>query len=270
MSRTPAEEDTIVGHEFVGVVESVGEGVRRVEPGMRCLASMFTACGRCPSCVAGNHLGCDRYALFGYGDLFRRPGRGQAEYVRVPIADMTLFPVPDNLTDEQVLFVGDVLATAYTGCVEGRIQHGRSSWWWVRVRSANLLRSAPGCSLPRRCSRWTWWPTVSRKWPRSGRMQRSEMVGRLDGKVAIVTGAARGQGDAEARLFAAEGARLVLGDVRKDQFARARGRVGARRQRRRRPGLRRNRRTGWASAVQIAELRFGRLDVLVNNARDME
>lgn len=115
---------TVVGHEFVGVVESVGEGVRRVRPGMRCLASMFTACGRCVSCVAGNHLGCERYALFGYGDLFGGLDGGQAEYVRVPIADMTLFPVPDNLADEQVLFVGDILATAYTGCAEGRVRHG--------------------------------------------------------------------------------------------------------------------------------------------------
>lgn len=113
-----------IGHEFVGVVESVGDDVRRIRPGMRCLASMFTACGRCSSCIAGNHLGCDRYAIFGYGELFGGLDGGQAEQVRVPLADMTLSPVPDHLADQDILFVGDILATAYTGCVKADIQPG--------------------------------------------------------------------------------------------------------------------------------------------------
>ena len=116
----------VVGHEFMGIVESVGEAVRLVKPGQRCVASMFTACGRCEACLAGHHLGCARYALFGYGELFGGLDGGQAEYVRVPLADMTLAPVPDGLADEDILFTGDILATAYTGCIEVDLQPGET------------------------------------------------------------------------------------------------------------------------------------------------
>ncbi|MFD9194936.1 alcohol dehydrogenase catalytic domain-containing protein [Streptomyces phaeochromogenes] len=115
---------TVVGHEFCGVVESVGNGVRRVAPGTRCLSSMLTACGQCPACLKGDHLSCEHYAVFGYGEMFGGLDGAQAEYVRVPMADVTLSPVPDHLDDEDVLFVGDILATAYTGCVAARIEHG--------------------------------------------------------------------------------------------------------------------------------------------------
>ncbi|MGH3556106.1 MAG: alcohol dehydrogenase catalytic domain-containing protein [Mycobacterium sp.] len=115
---------TTIGHEFVGVVDSVGPGVRTLRPGTRCLASMSIACGRCSACLAGNHLGCDHFALFGYGEMFGGLAGGQAEYVRVPLADMTLSPIPPGLADEEILFAGDILATAYTGCVAGGIQHG--------------------------------------------------------------------------------------------------------------------------------------------------
>lgn len=116
----------VIGHEFAGVVESVGSGVRQVRPGTRCVASMFTACGRCRACLSGDHLGCPQYALFGYGDLFGGLDGGQAEFVRVPLADVTLWSVPPELSDEQILFSGDILATAYTGCVQTRLRHGET------------------------------------------------------------------------------------------------------------------------------------------------
>lgn len=115
---------TVIGHEFAGIVEEVGSGVRLVEKGKRYFASMFTACGRCSACLSGNYLKCASYAIFGCGPFFGDLAGAQAEFVRVPIADMTLFPVPDGLDDEDVLFAGDILATAYTGCVEANIQPG--------------------------------------------------------------------------------------------------------------------------------------------------
>jgi threonine dehydrogenase-like Zn-dependent dehydrogenase len=85
---------------------------------------MFTACGRCAACVSRRYLKCPSFAMFGGGAFFNDLAGGQAEYVRVPLADMTLSPVPDGLADEQVLFIGDILATAYTGCVTAAIQPG--------------------------------------------------------------------------------------------------------------------------------------------------
>jgi threonine dehydrogenase-like Zn-dependent dehydrogenase len=115
---------TVLGHEFAGVVEEVGPACRLVKPGGRFFASMYVACGRCPSCVAGKHTRCSSFAIFGMGDLMGGLQGGQAEHVRVPIADMTLFPIPDGTDDEDVLFVGDILATAYTACVAAAIQPG--------------------------------------------------------------------------------------------------------------------------------------------------
>src|SRR5947209_5922908 len=114
----------VLGHEFMGVVEAVGPGVRLVQPGQRYLASMFTACGRCSACTGRRYLKCPQYAMFGGGAFFNDLTGGQAEYVRIPMADMTLSAVPEGLADEQVLFIGDILATAYTGCIRAAIQPG--------------------------------------------------------------------------------------------------------------------------------------------------
>lgn len=88
------------------------------------------------------------------------------------------------------------------------------------------------------------------------------MVGKLEGKVALISGAARGQGEAEARLFASEGARLVLGDVLRDQVESVAGDLGDA------VGMHLDvtDEDSWNRAVATAEERFGRLDVLVNNA----
>jgi len=117
---------TVIGHEFCGEVLAVGPGVRRHRPGDRCVAAMYTACGRCPSCLGGRHPQCQSYAMFGCGALFGDLDGGQAEQVRVPCADMTLAPVPPALADVEALFVGDILATAYTACVEAAIGAGET------------------------------------------------------------------------------------------------------------------------------------------------
>src|SRR5574338_344094 len=89
------------------------------------------------------------------------------------------------------------------------------------------------------------------------------MAGRLEGKVALITGGARGQGEAEARLFVAEGARVVLGDVRHELGEKVAASLGAAV---RYVPLDVSREEDWQRAVALAESEFGRLDVLVNNA----
>ncbi|HVB54556.1 MAG TPA: alcohol dehydrogenase catalytic domain-containing protein, partial [Candidatus Acidoferrales bacterium] len=115
---------TVLGHEFVGVVEAVGSAVRRLSVGQRCAAAMYVACGRCLQCGAGRHPRCSEYAMFGMGDLMGGLAGGQAEYVRVPLAEMTLSPIPDPMADEAALFTGDILATAYTACEESGMGPG--------------------------------------------------------------------------------------------------------------------------------------------------
>lgn len=104
-----AEVGITVGHELVGIVESVGEDVARVKPGDRVAVNVETFCGECFFCKHGFVNNCTS----GGWMLGCRIDGGQAEYVRVPLADNGLTPIPDNVTDEQALFVGDILATGY-------------------------------------------------------------------------------------------------------------------------------------------------------------
>jgi cyclopentanol dehydrogenase len=91
-------------------------------------------------------------------------------------------------------------------------------------------------------------------------------MGRLDGKVALISGAARGQGEAEARLFAAEGASVVLGDIRAELGEQVAGEITAAGGRAVFTPLDVSREADWARAVALAEGTFGKLDILVNNA----
>lgn len=117
---------TTLGHEFAGVIEQVGDGVRDLEVGRRYVASMFPACGTCPACIRGDWRNCGHFGLFGCGDAFGSLEGGQAEFVRVPFADMTLTPIPDRLTDEDVIFVGDILSTPFTALTLARLRPGQS------------------------------------------------------------------------------------------------------------------------------------------------
>ena len=100
-----------VGHEMVGVVEEVGSAVTSVKPGDRVTVNVETFCGECFFCQNGWVNNCTDPN--GGWALGCRIDGGQAEYVRVPYADQGLDKIPDSVTDEQALFVGDVLATGY-------------------------------------------------------------------------------------------------------------------------------------------------------------
>ena len=102
---------TTVGHEMVGVVEEVGTGVTSVKPGDRVTVNVETFCGKCFFCQHGNVNNCTDPN--GGWALGCRIDGGQAEYVRVPYADQGLNRIPDTVSDEQALFVGDILATGF-------------------------------------------------------------------------------------------------------------------------------------------------------------
>ena len=100
-----------VGHEMVGVVEQVGSRVTSVKPGDRVTVNVETFCGECFFCQHGYMNNCTD--VNGGWALGCRIDGGQAEYVRVPYADRGLNRIPDSVSDEQALFVGDVLATGF-------------------------------------------------------------------------------------------------------------------------------------------------------------
>ncbi len=117
----PAVKDgTILGHEGVGTVVEVGENVSTVHPGDRVLLSCVSACGHCRFCKEGRYGQC----LSGGGWIFGYLIDGlQAEYARVPFADNSVYVIPEGLSDEQVLFLSDILPTGYeVGVLNGRVE----------------------------------------------------------------------------------------------------------------------------------------------------
>jgi alcohol dehydrogenase len=113
---------TVLGHEAVGTVQEVGSAVRTVAPGDRVLMSCVSSCGRCRFCKERRYGQC----LGGGGWIFGHLIDGlQAEYARVPFADNSVYKIPDELSDEQVLFLADILPTAYeVGVLNGMVSPG--------------------------------------------------------------------------------------------------------------------------------------------------
>ena len=119
----PAVTDgRILGHEAVGTVEAVGSGVRTLQAGDRVLVSCVTSCGTCRFCREGRYGQC----LGGGGWILGHKIDGtQAEYVRVPFADLSTYPVPDGVTDEEILMLADILPTGYeVGGLNGAVRPG--------------------------------------------------------------------------------------------------------------------------------------------------
>jgi alcohol dehydrogenase len=113
---------TVLGHEAVGTVREVGASVTTVAPGDRVLMSCVSSCGRCRFCKEARYGQC----LGGGGWIFGHLINGlQAEYARVPFADNSVYKVPANLTDEQVLFLADILPTSFeVGVLNGMVSPG--------------------------------------------------------------------------------------------------------------------------------------------------
>lgn len=112
----------VLGHEAVGTVTTIGDGVRGLKPGDRVLISCITSCGRCRYCREGRFGQC----LGGGGWILGHTIDGtQAEYVRVPFADRSVHLLPDNVSDEAALLLADILPTSYeVGALAGRVSPG--------------------------------------------------------------------------------------------------------------------------------------------------
>ena len=120
-TTTPHRPAGGIGQEFVGVVESVGDGVSRFKVGERVVVPYCISCGGCFYCKQGLQSLCDSVQTYGV-DL---PG-AQAEYVRVPNADSMLERLPDALTDTQAIFLAHLLSGPYAGFVDAGMQAGES------------------------------------------------------------------------------------------------------------------------------------------------
>jgi threonine dehydrogenase-like Zn-dependent dehydrogenase len=152
----------ILGHEFMGEVVEVGEAVKNLSVGDRVVVPFPIACGSCFFCRKGLFSACDNTnpnawmqekaygfsgaGIFGYSHMMGGYSGGQAEYVRVPFADVGPVKVPDELDDEKVLFLTDIFPTGYMAAENCDIQQGDTVAVWgcgpvgqFAVRSAFLL-----------------------------------------------------------------------------------------------------------------------------------
>lgn len=135
------KDGDILGHEFMGVVEDAGPAVTKVKRGDRVVIPFVIACGSCFYCTKSLFAACETTnpgrgaiinkkaatpgaALFGYSHLYGGVPGGQAEYVRVPRANVGPLPIPQALTDEQVLFLSDILPTGYQAAVNAQVVPG--------------------------------------------------------------------------------------------------------------------------------------------------
>ena len=109
--KAPLEPGDGIGHEAVGVVQTVGPAVERFSAGDPVVVSFTVACGRCWFCTAGQTQLCEDFGYFGYGIFGGGLGGAQAELLRVPLADNNLLHVPEDVDDERAMFVGDALTT---------------------------------------------------------------------------------------------------------------------------------------------------------------
>ncbi|KAH8091798.1 GroES-like protein [Cristinia sonorae] len=139
------QKGDILGHEFMGVVDRIGPNINNLKIGQRVVTSFQIACGDCDYCKQKLSSFCDRTnnstlqnymygnrdaGFFGYSHFTGGFAGGQAEYVRVPKGNVNLLPVPDGLSDEQALYLSDVLPTSYHSVVDTGVQEGDTVGIW--------------------------------------------------------------------------------------------------------------------------------------------
>ena len=140
----------ILGHEFMGEVVDVGAGVRRLKRGDRVVVPFNIACGSCYFCERDEYSACENSnpnvsdiaaetgypaaGLFGYSHLYGGYAGGQAEYVRVPYADIGPLVIPACIEDEAVLFLSDILPTGYMAAENCNLRPGATVVIWGQDR----------------------------------------------------------------------------------------------------------------------------------------
>jgi 2-desacetyl-2-hydroxyethyl bacteriochlorophyllide A dehydrogenase len=122
--RVQIEQGFTIGHEYVGTVLAVGDGVREVAVGDRVLGCFQTACGRCWFCRRGAFHKCESSRTFGHGAALGSLQGTQAERALVPNADLVLRRVPEGMSDEVALFAGDVMGTGFHAVIDSGLQPG--------------------------------------------------------------------------------------------------------------------------------------------------
>lgn len=135
----------IPGHEFLGIVEETGGEVQKLKKGQRVVVSFAITCGHCEYCKQEEYTCCSTnnpsktveiaygdqcMAAYGYSHLTGAVPGGQADYVRVALADQNCMVVPDDLPDEKALYLTDIVPTSYHGCVLGEVEEGKTVGIW--------------------------------------------------------------------------------------------------------------------------------------------
>ena len=125
----PVAPGLVIGHEPVGVIEELGEGVNGYSIGDRVLVGAITPCGQCRACLSGHSSQCghgEGYEALGGWRFGNTINGAQAEYLRVPYAQANLAKIPDELTDEQVVLLADIASTGFSGAESAQIKIGDS------------------------------------------------------------------------------------------------------------------------------------------------
>lgn len=123
----PVKAGLIIGHEPVGVIEELGEGVSGYKVGDRVLVGAITPCGQCRGCLSGHLSQCghgEGYEALGGWRFGNTINGAQAEFLLVPHAQANLAKIPDELTDEQVVLLADIASTGFSGAESGQIKIG--------------------------------------------------------------------------------------------------------------------------------------------------